>query len=592
SAAAMWSAIAIAAVALSASAASTAAASDPCVALAASNDFMNARNSTAAVVTGAQSSGSPYYSSNVDLFATLDTIAANDSITTEFDFHTQVEAAIASLNDAHSSYYPSCFLTSRLLQPFVIDAKYKAGSAPTIYIRDTVISGSSLLGGITTTAVGQLKSLLTSTWKSAITADPATYVNYTIKSINSVDAVAYIQAAADYWVGASHSPETRFNFYMPTTKWNSTTSSFTFSDGTIYRRLSVPSTLDLLWTYELESPAGDAVTLSNIPWAGYVMENKNFTGNASYYQAFCTTAGSASPQAAANGAFGASGFTTAIRANAAFAAITGFSLSAPLVSDSVSAFYILDDGVTGVWVLSAFEPTDLTNTGLSTMVGTITSGLKALESGGAELLIIDTTGNPGGFLCLGTFVVNYLMGAAWSIEYDARLSATMAALTQYASNPTVAADAALFSALQVVPVQGTSILDNTSTYTRGGSTSTYSGKFGLNCSAFDVYTASQPPLSHGWSANAILLVSDGHCGSTCAEFTRALRDAYGVRAAVTGGSSGAAFQPSAFEGGSVGSLAAIQTQALQIYSFSSAPANATATWPINPLPLAASGSLP
>ncbi|KAJ1552240.1 hypothetical protein HK405_012103, partial [Cladochytrium tenue] len=644
-------------------------AADVCAAMAASNNYASGLSSTLAIVTGsdvlscynsftidsttrqnqitylkqyfnlypyldiAKSSSSPLFSSNVDLFATLDAIASNSSITTEYDFQTQVQAAITSLNDAHSSYYPSCFLSARLMQPFIIDAKFTTGSAPTIYIRDSFVNGSNFLGGSTTSGATQFKAALNSAWSTATNGDPSTYAGYTVSKINGMDAVAYIQKVADYWSGISHSPETRFNYYMPSTQWSSSASAFNFVDGTLYRIVSIPYNMDWYWNYELTSPTGTTVTLSQVPWAGYVMATNTFADAATYYSNNCqsssTTSGSASKLSAGNKLLSGSasaifeenglkfrtkpttshnGITldadvalathnkhltaATLRLDAETKVAATFSLSNPLVGDGMSAFYMLDDGVTGIMVLGAFEPATTTDAAISAAIGTITSGLTALESAGASKLIIDLTENGGGVICIGAFLLNYLMNQPVTPLYDVRLSTEFASLMTYADSPAIKDTVSLISESGMLPIGGGSIMDSTYTYTRGGVTATYSDKFYLNCTAFSAMSSSLPTLSKGWSPNAIFLLSDGFCGSTCAEFTRMMRDEYGVKTMVTGGSTGAVFQPSSFEGGSVGSFSDVTSEAQEVYTYSTVTTSEAATWPMNSLPLPVQGTLP
>ncbi|KAJ1566180.1 hypothetical protein HK405_010822, partial [Cladochytrium tenue] len=623
-------------------AASDVQAADPCAAMAASNNFLSGRSSTIAIVTGsdvlscynsftidsttrqsqitylkqyfnlypyldiAKSSSSPLFSSNVDLFAKLDAIASNSSITTEFDFQTQVQAAIKSLNDAHLVYSPYCFISARLMQPFIIDAKFTTGSAPTIYIRDSFVNGSNFLGSWTSPTATQFKAALTSAWSTATNGDPSTYTGYTVTKINGMDAVAYIQKVADYWSGISHSPETRFNYYMPSTQWSSSSSSFTFADGPFYRIVYIPYNMDWYWDYELTSPSGTTVTLSQVPWAGYVSASNPFSSAATYYANNCQSAtmasGSASKLGADNklraGSASAifeedglklhtkpttshNGITVdadmalathnkhltgaALRLDLETAVATTLSLSNPLVGDDMSAFYMLDDGVTGIMVLDAFEPASTTDAAISTALGTITSGLKALESAGASKLIIDLTENGGGVICIGGFVLDYLMNQPVMPVYDVRLSTQFASLIKYADTPTIKDTVSLISEANMLPIGGGSILNSTYTYTRGGVTATYSDKFYLDCTSFKGLSSSLPNLHKGWSPNAIFLLSDGFCGSTCAEFTRMMRDEYGVKTMVTGGSTGAVFQPSSFEGGLVASYDEVTAEAQEVY---------------------------
>ncbi|KAI9354348.1 hypothetical protein DFJ73DRAFT_775887 [Zopfochytrium polystomum] len=234
-----------------------------------------------------------------------------------------------------------------------------------------------------------------------------------------------------------------------------------------------------------------------------------------------------------------------------------FSISSPLVSDGTSAFYQLDAD-TGVWALTALKPESTTNAAITSMMATAAGGLKAL--------IIDTTGNDGGLICAGVAMLQMLFPSATPLPFDVRLSKAMAAFVQYAdSTPALRQQGTVFSTSDLVSQNSRSsnILSAVRAIARGGKTSSYSDRFDLSCAVFanPFAPASLPKLSKGWSPDAISLVSDGRCGSMCAEMTR---------------SSGAAFQPSSFEGGSVASFEKIAADAAAIVASANTAAAAFA----------------
>ncbi|KAI9354349.1 hypothetical protein DFJ73DRAFT_923105 [Zopfochytrium polystomum] len=211
-------------------------ATDPCAALAASNSYTKGDSPTPSVVSGADlfacynsfsvpaaakkaqidgvkayfefypyldliaSSSSPLYASNLDLFAALDAIAADNTVTTEFALHSAIADVVSSLNDAHSYYASLCFASGRMMQPYILDAKYKVGSPPTIYIRNTIVNGSTLwqqTGGTPSTAniLAGLQKAVATFFDQAV-PDYTKYVGYTVSKINGIDAVTYIQQHA------------------------------------------------------------------------------------------------------------------------------------------------------------------------------------------------------------------------------------------------------------------------------------------------------------------------------------------------------------------------------------------------------------
>ncbi|KAJ1555549.1 hypothetical protein HK405_000531 [Cladochytrium tenue] len=653
----MWSSItaaAGAAVFLAAAAAGSVRAqnsTDPCASLVTSNTyFVNGQTGTPSVVTGAElfacygsftvndtvkasqvsvlksylnlypyadiakSSSSPNFASQVDIMSALDAIAADTTVTTEFQFQTKIQAALNSLYDAHISYSPKCFGQMALGQPFVIDARYKAGSAPTLYIRSTYVNGSAAANGLATT----LASLLTSTWSSVTNGDPATYVNYTIKTINSIDAVQYIQYIADYWTSNSHTAASRFNGMLPRVDWNNVTSNVRFNDGLSYILSNPPSDMNLTWTYELQSPAGETTTLSNVPWLGFFAQpTVSFTDSASYYQKFCsssttsalklTTADRVVPPTRDSDEVNLDEVSRLVQektvsfasadASSVSESKSAFSIASPKVQGEATSFHVLDDGTTGIFFLTSFSP----STGnKDNFLATAISGLKALETAGVTKLIIDLTGNSGGVICLGDAIMKYMMNQGVWLPFDFRLTQSSTSIASWANTATglqasrSSGGLFAFDSSIVTPVQGSSVLNNTVTYTRGGGPSVYSGKFYLNCPTEETAVNAMTQLSKGWSPDAMVILTDGLCGSTCGHFTRVMRDEYGVKAYVTGGSTGATFQPSTFEGANVGSWDAVRTEALAVYQAQSSSISQAEvdTWPLKAFPLSISGQLP
>ncbi|KAJ1567538.1 hypothetical protein HK405_005623 [Cladochytrium tenue] len=506
-----------------------AARADPCDAFFASNNFLLQFSTSPAIVTGADvlgcyasfaitpatmaaqaasikayfnlypyldlamNSSSPYFESKFDLFSTLDAIAANASITSEFDFQSQVQAAIASLNDGDVEYESNCFRFAELSQPFVIDAKFSAGAKPTIYVRASNADRNDLtpewFSQVNSSIMLQVTPLMASVWKNVTNGGPAQYVGYTIAKINGVDAVTYIQTVADRSTASSHSPDARFNSVMPSSVWSMSNSAFVLKDGSLYRTNSVAYGMDWYWDYELVSPTGETVILSKVPWAGYVNTGYNLTSTTRYRSAVCLTGTSTTSTSAKASQPSASRTTERAVQQRLGAAATNsstqpFNISAPLASYDVVAFYLLDDGKTSVFSLRQFEP--ILSLGIGHFIYTITTGLRSLASAGASKLLIDLSGNPGssGFSCLGDFLLDYIMGNTSSAPiFDVRLSDNYASLIQHADTPAAFSSYTLFSDKDLVPDHGgPSILNHSRELTRGGISESFSDTFALNCS--------------------------------------------------------------------------------------------------------------
>ncbi|KAJ3114937.1 hypothetical protein HDU96_001437 [Phlyctochytrium bullatum] len=218
----------------------------------------------------------------------------------------------------------------------------------------------------------------------------------------------------------------------------------------------------------------------------------------------------------------------------------------PLVADANTAFYLLDRS-TGVWVFPTVAPDGDFNEVVPDWLGTIVGGLRALEARGVKRLLIDVSSNGGGYSCIGDALAEYILADSPAIIDQVRLTPTMSALLK----------ANLFGPDMngILPLNSTSILSAAYTQTRGGVTSRLSGFFQFDCRSR--LLSSLPRLRRGWKPEDVAIVSDGGCGSACACMIRSLRDAHKVRAFVYGGSSGAVFTPTSFEGGVVNTFDSI-----------------------------------
>ncbi|KAJ3192606.1 hypothetical protein HDU67_005411, partial [Dinochytrium kinnereticum] len=237
----------------------------------------------------AKGSAEPLYPSNVDLFVEFNKIAADPTITTEFDFQSRLSETVTSLHDAHASYQPTCFVAARFLQPWVIAARYPEGlSVPEIYLRDTVTAGSFVFSEYSRRVQPFLTPFVTEFegfWGRTLGRDPAGLVGYVVEEIDGVDVLTYIQNYADRIGGTSRVPDARFNNVLPTTTYINGT--MRMIDALLYRITYAPSSLPTSRTYKLRGPSGDSVEIT-APWGGYLRPPAAFTDQASFYRSYCT----------------------------------------------------------------------------------------------------------------------------------------------------------------------------------------------------------------------------------------------------------------------------------------------------------------
>ncbi|KAJ3093968.1 hypothetical protein HDU97_008776 [Phlyctochytrium planicorne] len=204
-------------------------------------------------------------------------------------------------------------------------------------------------------------------------------------------------------------------------------------------------------------------------------------------------------------------------------------------------------------------PASSDSVALANWMATFASGLAAIERAGAEFLLIDVSNNPGGIVCAGEAFAQYLLPTTRYVSYDIRRTKPVQSLLNYAiTNSDIVTNTSTFSVSDLRtspgrrPFQNDDLLSKGPVYSRGRTLSSYTSKFETDCSEYNVNIFKNlPQPAVGWRAEKIAFLSNGFCGSTCANFLRVFREQYNVRTFVYGGASGKPFQPTTFEGGRV-----------------------------------------
>ncbi|KAJ3111847.1 hypothetical protein HDU96_005299 [Phlyctochytrium bullatum] len=220
-------------------------------------------------------------------------------------------------------------------------------------------------------------------------------------------------------------------------------------------------------------------------------------------------------------------------------------LDKPLTKHQITAFYQLDDEFkTGVWALASMAPTEVNGQtreqALAAWFGAVAGGLIALENAGSKKLVIDTTGNGGGYACAGYAFSLFLFPnapRAFRDHHNLRLNPTVQSYIK-----------AGFHQFVSFAKDGDSLQGPTTRLSRNGGKTTedFTPPFFANC---DGFMGDVPKLKTGWDPKDVVVLSSGYCGSTCSIFVRRLRELVGVRVITYGGASGRPYTPYSFEGG-------------------------------------------
>ncbi|KAI9345176.1 hypothetical protein DFJ73DRAFT_797047 [Zopfochytrium polystomum] len=522
----------------------------------------------------AKNTTAPLWPSHVDLLPTLDAIAHNDQLTTEFAFQSAVHDALEALDDGHTYYEGKCFRQFWAMLPYL----FTAGGVP----------------------AADLAEALDRFWVHGLRgARAANFTGFVVTKIDGLDPVDYILKQTKA-MSISRAAETRFNYALASYSWYQ---GLLPVDGWLYFRTLLTAGMPDVLRLTLTDPATGRAVQVDAPWAVVALDAAALASAGTYYAKYCTAAAStavsrrdevppATPlegvtevtavlpkelvqrkvvkqtvgvERLKKGAGDGVGLRTAALASAeATRTNDGIDLNNPLVSSNDTAFYMMNGSV-GVWVMSTFSP----STSDDDYIGTITAGLTALERAGAKKLLIDVSWNGGGSICYSQALAQYLFPATplRPVEYDVRATTVLQELYRV----TIASNYSnsLFSLGGMLTLNGTQSQSFDDIYVpgvdavRGGVRGKYSNKFLLDCSGvlapYVLNATLFPQLQKGWDASNLVIVSNGLCLSSCAIFKRMLHSQYSVKAFTYGGHTGQVFAPSTVEGGQSTSAASVLT---------------------------------
>ncbi|KAJ3114737.1 hypothetical protein HDU96_001736 [Phlyctochytrium bullatum] len=219
---------------------------------------------------------------------------------------------------------------------------------------------------------------------------------------------------------------------------------------------------------------------------------------------------------------------------------------APYVSS-----YVIAGGKVGVFKLQTFSFNHKFEDAAKVYFPQVLQALTTLRDYKVQKVILDFSGNGGGFMRFGVILLKLLFNDARYPRFDIRLSKEQYFLLTVGKN----IKDNLFNfggnATRTLGARDpNAVFDkkNINIITRGGVREPYSAPFEFN-------PLEIPKIfNHTWKAKDFAVLSDGTCGSTCGLLSRALRNSAKVNHYVYGGFTRKPFQPSAFEAGNVISL--------------------------------------
>mmetsp|Transcript_9200 Transcript_9200/g.13911 ORF Transcript_9200/g.13911 Transcript_9200/m.13911 type:complete len:314 (+) Transcript_9200:993-1934(+) len=191
-----------------------------------------------------------------------------------------------------------------------------------------------------------------------------------------------------------------------------------------------------------------------------------------------------------------------------------------------------------VWTMNTFEPENCQE-----FIDTVSAGFLFAFSENLNKLIIDLTGNGGGLLCLGRSALSWLFP-----DHSNYGPTNMPSSNSCARNLTQTAIKYNISYTQWSPDfyqsdstdtqyanNDISWIDPGQPHQYGGTTRNYTELIHVSSESEQCGTLPLSEETAPFSPDKILMVSQGECGSTCAEFANALSNYHNVSSVVLGG---------------------------------------------------------
>ncbi|KAK9719236.1 hypothetical protein K7432_004930 [Basidiobolus ranarum] len=450
----------------------------------------------------------------IDLIQELeDLLVAN--FTNDFDFQESVHEVFVPLNDGHVGYQPNCYRTMSFTQAFPLISYVDSENIQRVYILDHLVFRRGLYD--------KVKEL------SGVSVDK--YLGMEVTEIDGVPVLEALQQFADEELGRTKDSQQRFEMLLANHALSSSGQWRSFfgywaSPGIVPDKSSV--------TYTIRSPQYASTTVT-IPWIAVSQVKLNsFSDTQSYKKEFCDvdTTSPYGVQFLNPSTLGllpepGPGESEVENPSTPYGKFP-VTLNNPIVSTGLLKFYQLDSN-TGVLVLPTFSLGDKMT--LNEFDTYMERGLDKFKQLGIKKLILDFTNNPGGSICLGYKLVNYLFPQIprSQLYYQSDLSRTPLSM-ELSKRNSIWRCSNYFDPQENVLHGPLSCMLPGMTYNRGGEPSDFTHLMQYNCD----YQVNRNIVREPWfQAQNVAIVTNGRCASTCSSVSNFLQRVLKVRTFVT-----------------------------------------------------------
>ncbi|CAE6396376.1 unnamed protein product [Rhizoctonia solani] len=463
--------------------------------------------------------------------------------TTDYDFNRDVFNVINRLDDGHTLWLPSCYWAAfQNIVPAPLISLEKNGSQD-IYIAPNVVEFISLLG-TNYTSYYDAKGF---NWKK--------YAGSKVLTIDGVPAWKYVNEIASSYSG---------NYIDRNIRVNSVFTSYRISGGTWSQRLGdfggpVFPDKDSLTLSLIAVNSTKTETVKFEYRANYL--GAPFTDGTSYWQANCAANNNTNGVDFRQPEPGFANRKLMQKKRQPEAKIdVGPAKSADLPQPNlptqpdvingtgVIKAYVLPDKKTGVLMVGSFGG-DYVGFQNDTF-----DALSKLKAANVQQLIVDTTGNGGGFVCLGQFLINALAGMSFGYAgFESTARAQPLARKIVASYISQEIDGMFYSPSRWAFLNNTPLpvdynyMEPPTNFTINDSRDAVSQRIYDVCTPYNVALPAEPFLP----PSKIIIVGNGQCASTCALFTGVAYEKLGIKIATFGGNPGEAMNFNGMAGNQV-----------------------------------------
>ncbi|KAI9450194.1 hypothetical protein BJY52DRAFT_199868 [Lactarius psammicola] len=463
----------------------------------------------------------PFEDSTTDIRAEIARINATQ-YATDYDFNRDLWEFTTRLNDGHTRWFPQCYNTYQNLLP-----------APVVILDDGIFIAPDAVELLDNLGPGFADFFAAKkfNWQRLAGA--------TVLTIGGLPASDYIDKIASTVSG---------NYLSHNVRVNSVVSSYRISGNSFSRRFGDLAASSFLTqtslTFSIIPVNSTSSETVEVPFVAAFVGN-SFKGGKSYWANNCAAKNDTNGK---DNSLGSGSIDVGLRRHARAARVdlvhpktrislqntVGSTLMPTNGSTGVIKSYVLPRNKTGVMFVGSFEGN------YSQFQFDVKAAVRQFKASGVTNLLIDVTNNGGGFVCLGMFLHRFLVGTKGSSPaYQSTSRANPLAqeivkgnveLRRNGSDCAYASDNWRFLNGTRMPV-AFNYNDPPLSYFINGRNDVTSQRFEDVCPASYVTISATPPFD----LDKIVIVGNGNCASTCAQFTTAMYERHQTKIVVFGG---------------------------------------------------------